>query len=306
VTVSQRITSTTIAGTLGGFVGVDLPFAVVSDSLRITRVDFRVTDAPSGGTVDVMINNTPGGAGTKTVPATIADGTRHASVTADVLLEAGETLYLRVTDESGSAMGLSASVELSLLTGQQVTVFLSTLPNVKDSAGISGTGDDLILTRHLEAVSRGMQNYMAREIPKIIYTDERHFPTGLNSALVLSHDPIVSVEGIRVGNVALTSDDWRIEGGRLLRRVSSDLALNWTKGTEVEVDYTAGYENIPSDLVDACTQEVLRRWFQTPKGGGDGAHVVSTTPETGDSTAYTQEEWMPQTLAVMRTYRRMF
>lgn len=270
----------------------------------MTRLDLRLTDAPSGGTVAAMVNTVTGGGGAALLQGTIADGTNYLSVTGDIAFSGTTTFYLRVTAESGSAMGLSASVEISLPDGGSVTVFLSSLQNVKDSAGITGVVNDAILTRHLEGVSAAMQNWMGRKIVSTVRTVERHYPAGLGTAIVLDDGPIISVEAVRKSGSVMTSDLYRNDGGRLLRRVSSDNRILW-ETAEIEVDYTSGYPTVPADLVDACTQETVRRWFQTVKAGGPGAHTTAVTPETGDSETIETDGFLPQTIQAMRPYRRL-
>jgi len=303
--VSQRISSQSIGGFLEGFVGIDLPFATVEESLRMTRVDFRVTDAPSGGTVTAMVNTAAGGGGSDLIQGTILDGTRHISVTGDVAITGATTLYLRVVSESGAALGLSASVELSTAAGAAVTVYLSTLENVKASLGITDGTNDSILTRHLEGVSKAMQNWMARDILETTYTDEHHYPTGLNSVLYPNHFPITTLSEIRKGGAAIDASGYRLEGTQGVRRISGTTPLSWEEGQDIALDYTAGWASVPADLVDACTQETARRWLQTLAGHGPGAHVSAQTPETGNTKTYIIDGFLPQTLETMRAYRRL-
>lgn len=304
MTISHRIGSQTLAGLLGGFVDEDVLFATVVGEFRMTRLDLRLTDAPSGGSVAVMVNTVTGGVGSQLLQGTILDGTAFLTVVGDITLGGTTEFYLRVTAESGDAMGLSASVELSLPTGGVVTVMLSTLGNVKGSAGITDALNDTIILRHLEGVSRGMQEWMDQKIVLTVHTVERHFPSGLNSALILECGPIASIEAVRSGSATLDSATYRLEDGRFLRRVSGGARINWTRNAEIEVDYTSGFLVVPEDLVDACTQETVRRWLQTLKAGGGGAHVTSRTPATGDTETLLADGFMPQTIETMRHYRR--
>lgn len=304
MTVSHRIDSSQLSGTLGGFLAIDVAFATISGAFRMTRLDLRVTDAPSGGTVDAMVNTVTGGGGVALLQGTIADGTNYLSVTGDIAFSGTTTFYLRVVSESGAAMGLSASVEISLPDGGTVTVFLSTLQNVKDSAKITGVTNDSIIQRHLEGVSAEMQNWMRRQIVTTVRTVERHYPLGLSTGIVLDDGPIVSVEEVRQSGDVMDVAEYRAEAGRILRRVSSDDRIKW-EAAEIEVDYTSGYASVPADLVDACTQEAVRRWLQTPAAGGLGVHVNAQTPETGDTKTFDIAGFMPQTIQAMRPYRRL-
>ncbi len=306
MTISHRIDSQQLSGLLAGFVGVDMAFATILGSFSLTRVDLRLTDAPSGGTVVAMVNTVTGGGGSDLIQGTILDTTTFISTTGAVAVTGTTTLYLRVVSESGDAMGLSASVEISFPDAGVVTILLSTLQNVKDSAGITGSTNDTILQRHLEGVSQGMRNWMQRDITAKVITVERHYPTGLNSGIVLDEGPIISIEAVRSGGTALASTAYRSEPDRILRRVSSTSRIDWTRNTEIEVDYTAGFAAVPADLVDACTQETVRRWFQTVKGAGGGAHVASVTPETGNTETLLTDGFMPQTIQAMQPYRRLF
>ncbi len=304
MTISHRVSSQTLAGLLGGFVNEDVLFATIVGEFRMTRLDLRLTDAPSGGSVAVMVNTVTGGGGSQLLQGTILDGTTFLTVTGDITLGGTTEFYLRITAESGDAMGLSASVELSLPTGGVVTVMLSTVSNVKDSLGVTDALNDTVMLRHLEGVSRGMQEWMGQKIVLTVHTFERHFPTGLNSAIVLKDGPLASIEEIRSNGAILDTANYRLEDGRILRRVSGGVRMNWIQNTEIEVDYTSGFLVVPNDLVDACTQETVRRWLQTVKAGGGGAHVESSSPETGDVEALITDGFMPQTIETMRHYRR--
>lgn len=298
--VSHRAESSQIAGLLSGFVGIDLPFAVMSESVRLTRADFRVTDPPTGGSVVARLV-----AGSGSLEATIADGQRLVSVTGSVLLGAGDQLALRVVSESGNALGLSVSAELSAPDASSISVYLTSLERVKDSFGITQAGSDAVLLRLIQSVSKGMQMWMARSILQTTTVAERHYPTGLSSAIVLNEGPVTAVAEVRTNGAALDSANYRIDGKRLLRRVAGSRRFNWERDAEIEVDYTAGYLSAPLDLVDAATNEVARAWLASIRGGGDGPHVNSTTPETGDTKTLFQGGWLPMTVEIMRPYRRL-
>lgn len=304
MTISHRVDSQSLAGLLSGFVGVDVPFATISGSFRMTRLDLRVTDAPSGGTVAAMVNTVTGGGGSALLQGTIADGDRHVSVTGDIALSGTTTFYLRITAESGAALGLSASVELSLPDGGTATVFLSTLDNVKHAAKVTGSANDAAIQRHLEGVSKAMQNWMGRQIISTAITAEYHFPTGLNSAILLEDGPVSTLTEVRLSGSILAATGYRLEGARLLRRIAGSARTKWEQA-EVEVDYTAGYAAVPADLVEACTQEAATRWLRSVASGGPGLHVNAKTPETGDTKTFDTGPFLPQTIAAMSPYRRL-
>ena len=302
--VAYRIDSQTIAGLLGGFVNVDLAFATLVGPATMTRLDLRLTDAPSSGTVTVMVNTVSGGGGSDLLSGTILDGTKFISVTGSIAITGTTTLYLRVTAESGNAFGLSASVEIS--NAEAVTVLLSTLQLVKDSAGITGSTNDAIILRHLEGVSEGMRNWMRHNITSEVITEERHFTSGLNSGIALDKRPIISVQEVRSSGTILATNTYRTEQDSILRKVSGEFRQTWAQGSEIEVDYTAGYAAVPSDIVDACTQEAVRRFLQTKAGKGPGAHVSGLSPESGDSKTLIVDGFMPQTIQAMKPFRRIF
>jgi hypothetical protein len=183
-------------------------------------------------------------------------------------------------------------------------VLLSTLEAVKESGKITDVTNDAILTRHLRGVSRAMQNWMGRTFTPTVLTEERHFPTGLNSGIVVNRGPIISVEEIRIAGTVLATTDYRTEGNRMIRRVSGESRIAWARNSEVELDYTAGYALIPADIFDAAAQETLRQWFGSKGSGGPGLHVVNVTPSVGDAKEFSTDEFLPYTIAVMKPYRR--
>jgi hypothetical protein len=293
-----------LAGLVDGFVGVDLPFATIAGVFELTRLDLRVTDAPSGGTVVAMVNTVAGGGGSALLQGTIADGDLLGTVTGSVLITGTTTLYLRVVSADDDAMGLSASVEVSASGADVAFILLSTLQRVKDVLMITDSTNDAALLGHLEGVSAGMQNWMRREIPAESRLVERHLTSGLNSEILTKEWPIISIEAVRNGTTVQATDTYRIEPERIIRRVSSGVSYLWPENAEIEVDYTSGYAAIPPDLVDACAQETARRWLQTVSAGGPGAHVSSLGPSVGDTESVLVDGFMPQTVETMKQYRR--
>jgi hypothetical protein len=304
MTISHRVDSQTLAGLVDGFVGIDLPFATIAGVFELTRLDLRVTDAPSGGTVVAMVNTVAGGGGSDLLQGTIADGDLLGTVTGSVLITGTTTLYLRVVSADDDAMGLSASVEVSASGADVAFILLSTLQRVKDVLQITDSTNDAALLGHLEGVSAGMQSWMQREIPAESRLVERHLTSGLNSEILTNEWPIVSVEEVRNGTTVQATDTYRIESERILRRVSSGVRFDWPENAEIEVDYTSGYASIPPDLVDACAQETARRWLQTVAAGGPGAHVSSLGPSVGDTESVLVDGFLPQTITTMRPYQR--
>ena len=102
----------TIAGSLTGFVNVDLPVAPAGYVGTVTQVYVTVTDAPSGGTVTLSVRNATGGGGSG-ISVTIADGSKSGTATGALALTGTEALYLRISAESGASENLSGWVSLS-------------------------------------------------------------------------------------------------------------------------------------------------------------------------------------------------
>lgn len=81
--------------------------------------------------------------------------------------------------------------------------------------------------------------------------------------LPLSRRPIVSVASVVEAGATLTTDDYEIADGRLVR-VSGEVETTWATG-KIVVAYTAGWDVVPADLKLAASKLVGIVWSQSER-----------------------------------------
>jgi hypothetical protein len=275
----------------------------------MTRASFRVTDAPSTGTVTVELNTESDGSGANKIEATIADGTTFITDTGTVTIPAGGALYQIVTAESGDAMNLSGEYEIESASG--ATTMLTTLAKVKLDAEIAGTDADrdTVLNSLIAGVSKQMQNWMDRPIVQSTATDEKIDSSG-SSVVQTRHYPIISISALTELDAALAEDtgfeieEQDKERGQI-ERISGGLPAGWVRGRRVvKVTYVHGFASVPDDLVQAATALVVVKYFETKQGKGwRGLASKGVDPNTAVS--FDKDLWERETIPAMARYRRV-
>ncbi len=300
-----------ITGLLGGFVGpvIALQVAHFASANRLTRVSFRVIDAPSTGTVTIELNTASDGTGSG-ITAVIADGTRFITATGSVDIAAGGALYQRITAESGNATGLSGEYEVERSSG--VTTLLTTLALVKLDAKIAGTDADRdsVINTMIAGVSKRMQSYMDRPIVQTTATDEKLDSAG-DVVVQTRHYPVITVSALTENATALVEDtdfelnEEDLERGQIVR-ISGTAVQPWTSGRRVvKLTYVHGYAAVPDDLVTAATDLVVAKWFETVQSGKGWRGMLNKGVDPASSVTYDKDMWARETVPTMAPYRRM-
>lgn len=309
--MSERAATPPIPGLLTGFVTpsvVPLTVAYFAAANTLTRVSFRVTDKPSGGSVTVELNTASDGSG-DSISATIADGTDFITATGSVDIAAGGYLYMRVTAESGSAMNLSGEYEVTQSSG--VATMLTTLARVKLDLDISTTDADrdTLITNIISGVSKQMQDWMDRPITETTTTGEQIDSDGSDTIQTRGY-PIISVASLTEDDTALVEDtdfemnEHDLEAGQIVR-ISGGRPYNWTRGRRVvTLTYNHGYSAVPASLVDAATSLTIARYFETGKSGRGRRGLASKDVEPGASATYDKSIWERETIFAMQPYRK--
>jgi hypothetical protein len=148
------------------------------------------------------------------------------------------------------------------------------LDGLKEYLNITVDTEDVQLELLVGAVDGLIKKYLMRDIESTEYTAELYDGTGTN-ALVLNQYPIVEVDtvlsrGTEVVAVSvLEREDCDI--GYYIKDAETGILWNntlWDRGRGIiEVTYTAGYEDVPSDLLYAC-YETCRYFRNVGKKAG--------------------------------------
>lgn len=152
---------------------------------------------------------------------------------------------------------------------------------------------DADLERMITACSTTMQTIMGRTIASTRYN---HFQDGPGAAfMVLRNTPIARVTSVVV--------DGRQIDPQFIKFDETTLYLSggyrFTRGRHnVQLQYLAGYDEVPADLAQACIETVGLRWRERDRIG------MSSKGLAGETTAFSLVDFPPQARAVMDSYKR--
>lgn len=121
----------------------------------------------------------------------------------------------------------------------------------------SNTDNDIFIQDIIDSVQEQIENYCSRKFDVAVYTENQQckhkcFP---------KNTPLISVTSIVRDDNTLSTDDYKIRGNWI--EFTSDLKGYTMAGSilyendylsNVDIVYTAGYENIPKDLILAATK----------------------------------------------------
>ena len=305
--MAWRGTFVTVPGLLTGFVGTIQQVYAFDAANTLTKITWRVTDAPSGGTVTLRVHDQADGLG-NFEDVVIADGTTFS--TADVSMVTGAGLWQEVQAESGAAMNLSGEYEM--VTGDGITQNFTTLAAVKLDAKIAGTDPDRdsVLNAMISGVTGMMQDWMERDIVQGTVTSEKIDGDGSDSVFTkkfplleittLTEDAAALVENTDFESVGPDLDEGRIV------RISGTDAIAWSRGRRnIVTTYDHGYVTVPAALVTAATSLVVAKYFETVQSGKSWRGLSSKGVDPNASVSYDKDIWTRETIPAMKRFRRM-
>lgn len=158
---------------------------------------------------------------------------------------------------------------------------LATLEAVKTELEISGTADDVFLTRLIREASADIHSYCNTSFPAATVRETFRINTGLLypecglpataadgacrgvSGLLLRRTPVIDLVSITEEGTTVPLEEVELEAeSGLIRRVDDGWQAGWWIPTVV-VEYRAGYEqaDLPEDIGRACSDLVKLRFF---------------------------------------------
>lgn len=141
---------------------------------------------------------------------------------------------------------------------------LDTLENVKDRLGIEDTEYDEFLTQQIQLISDVIEAYCRRKFAaanwrQTFYRDE----IGSPKILELYQFPLIELDSITVDDEEEDIQDFRLHKPTArIRRTDQ----GWITGEEIVVDYEAGYETIPSPILEVLDSLVSQRYNKRKAG----------------------------------------
>ena len=299
--MSDRIPIGTIPGITSQLDGVDILIATLGVACTVTRVLLRQTDYDDGGSTDTSVvasvrNATAGGG--EGISATIVDQTQSVVATGTLVVDADESIYLRVSAGNVTSMNLTGWIEVSGAAG--VTTALTSLVRVKEFLNIDGSGDDDRLNTLIAAASAEIQGATNRKIIQATVTDERVDSYG-DSRINVREYPIISVSSLTENDSALVEDTGfemkaqDLAAGQIIR-IATGAPTSWARGERVvTVTYSHGYATVPADIQQAAT-ELVAFDYHSEKGSGARFGLAGKVLPGGGTSGYlTRDEvWNAQ------------
>ncbi len=184
---------------------------------------------------------------------------------------------------------------------------LVTLAEIKTYMGITGSGEDALLTIFQEAVEQQILNYCDVEFTPTIVTNEIH--DGSRADIIVPENiPIISVESVvfsvrpdgSEGTELVAEDEYYFDENAitLVNQVTPFYRGN------VRVDYTHGYATVPADVKLAVYEAVKANYQRRKRNSED----VSSRRKQDEAETYTAA-WDPKSglptsvTAKLQTYR---
>lgn len=294
-----------VPGFLSGFVATIVKVRDVTTPETITRVTWRVNDAPSGGVVTIRVHDQADGLGSF-IEATIADGTFFISVTGSLALTTG--MWQEITVATGDPMNLSGEFTSSAASG--ITAFFTTLAKVKLDAKITGADADRdsVINNMIAGVTRRMQDWMGRDIVPGTATAEK-IDGFASHKIQTRHFPITNITALSEADSALIEDtDFESlerdqELGQIIRLASGN-AIEWPRGRRnISVTYDHGFASVPDSLCEAATALVVNKYFETIQSGKGWRGLDAKGVDPGATTTYDKELWKREVIPAMAIYR---
>lgn len=169
-------------------------------------------------------------------------------------------------------MSLARRAAISTVTAAASSYLLTDLATVKAELGIESKKFDADLKRYVKAASTAAAQYCNRVFPVESLKDEFwpardswpiSSPGGVQ-VLQLTRWPVVTVATVTEDGTALVEGtDFRVDSklGQLYRLGTTDSYPRPWPRVAIAVEYSAGYAELPDDLVDAVVKLVKTRWF---------------------------------------------
>lgn len=181
---------------------------------------------------------------------------------------------------------------------------LALLEDVKLYLGLSGSGQDVLLTRMITAASAFIESWLSRTIAVVPYSSTVN---GNNqSVMFLPNRPIVSVESVVISGFVIPAFTGQNDAGYGYDRSSILLrGYAFERGVQnVTVNYTAGLaanapEDVPADLTQACIELIALKYRRM---GNEG---LSSKGMAGETTAFVVSDIPKPVATILLQYRNV-
>lgn len=154
---------------------------------------------------------------------------------------------------------------------------LTTLANVKSWLAITATTDDTLLTRLVTAASQFIQAWLNRDLASQSYSETRDGHGG--PVMPFRDFPVTAVSSLTIdGNTIPAAADMVSLGYRFTDTRLILQGYVFTRGAaNVQINYTAGYASIPSEIEQACIELVSMRYRERDRIGHASKSLAGET-----------------------------
>lgn len=171
-----------------------------------------------------------------------------------------------------------------------VNYALTTLTKAKTHLGVSGTDDDVLLERIINAVTDYIEGECGRRFKETVYTQELYDGDDFGRWLFLKNFPVIELT--KIEHTTNGGETWKEDiEGRDFEKYENDGAIyfytKYSGKRNYRITYRAGYTTIPYDLEMLCIRLVARLY---EKRRSEGKKSESLGPASIDWGEFLGEE----------------
>lgn len=168
---------------------------------------------------------------------------------------------------------------------------LTTVTAVKEYLGTKTAESDSLLSELVDRASAAIENFCQRSLGLADREDICNGHGG--TTMLLKHSPVVAVSSVVIDGESVPATGFRLAGRTLVLN-----GWRFTRGeANVQVNYRAGFEQIPADVEQACIETAALMFRRRD-------HVdVSSKTLAGETVAYIAAELTPSARQILQNYR---
>ncbi len=173
---------------------------------------------------------------------------------------------------------------------------LTTVADVKETLGISGSSQDNLIIRKINLATDVIEAYCTlpygHHFKQATYTNEEYDGTG-SDQLILKMRPVVSISSFQTRDSSENTNDWDdndaeryfLDSAAGVIDLLSSQNLNWNRS---RITYIAGYDPIPAALSEAAAT-LAAFWVDNATSGTnvkkkqEGARSIEYFQDSGDT-----------------------
>lgn len=176
---------------------------------------------------------------------------------------------------------------------------LTTLDSVKAWLGVSSATDDALLARLVSASSAYVETWLNRSILSATYSDTRD--GNGRTRMMLPQAPVTAISSVTVDGVAVPAATTATMSGYVFTETSVGLrGYTFTSGmNNVVIQYTAGFDVVPTDVEQAVIELIGRRYKERDRIG------LVSKGLAGETITYTQKDMSDGIKTLLQSYRRV-